>query len=72
MMDIGPVEWLIVLAVLLGSAVWIWALFDCLLHDPAHDNTKLIWIILIFFTHVVGAVLYLLLRRPQRMGMTNS
>jgi hypothetical protein len=69
-MGIGPIEWLIVLLALLGSAVWIWALVDCLLHEPAHGNSKLIWIIVIVFTHFIGAVLYLL-RRPRRMLMTN-
>jgi Phospholipase_D-nuclease N-terminal len=66
-MDLGPVEWLIVLLVLVGSALWIWALVDCLLHEPTQGNTKLIWIIVIVFTHFIGAVLYLLLRRSRRM-----
>jgi hypothetical protein len=51
--------------------VWIWALVDCLLHEPAQGNAKLIWIIVIVFTHGIGALLYLLLRRPRRMLMTN-
>jgi hypothetical protein len=70
MMNIGPTEWLIILAALLGSAAWIWALFDCLFHEPTQGNEKLIWIIVIVFTHVVGAILYLLVRRPRRMVMT--
>ena len=65
-MALGPVEWFVVLLVLLGTAVWIWALVDCLLHEPA-GIAKLIWIILIVFTHVIGAILYLLLRRPRRI-----
>jgi hypothetical protein len=70
-MAIGPVEWFVVLLVLLGTAVWIWALVDCLLHESAHGNAKLIWIIVIVFTHVVGAILYMLLRRPRRMVATS-
>jgi hypothetical protein len=70
-MGIGPVEWFIILVALLGSVVWIWALVDCLLHEPAQANTKLIWIIVIVFTHLVGAILYLLLRRSRRMTMMN-
>jgi hypothetical protein len=69
-MAIGPVEWFVVLLTLLGTAVWIWALVDCLLHEPAHGHAKLIWIIVIVFTHVVGAILYVLLRRPRRMVAT--
>jgi hypothetical protein len=70
-MAIGPVEWFIVLLALLGTAVWIWALVDCLLHETAYGSTKLIWIIVIVFTHVVGALLYVLLRRPRRMVATS-
>ena len=70
-MELGPAEWLIVLLILLSSAVWIWALFDCLIHGPLQGNTKLIWIIVIVFTHGVGAVLYLLFGRPRWMMMTN-
>ena len=70
-MGIGPVEWFIVLVALLGSVVWIWALVDCLLHETAQGNAKLIWIIVIVFTHVVGAILYFLLRRSHRMAVTS-
>jgi hypothetical protein len=71
-MTLGPVEWFIVLVVLLGTAVWIWALVDCLLHEPAQGHAKLIWIIVIVCTHVVGAILYLLIRRPRRMTAISS
>ena len=69
-MDLSPAEWLIVLLVLIGTAVWIWALIDCLIHETAQGNTRLIWSIVIVFTNVVGAVLYLLVRRPRRMVTT--
>jgi hypothetical protein len=69
-MGIAPVEWIFVLLVLLATVVWIWALVDCILHEPAQGTTKLIWVIVIVFTHIVGAVLYLLLRRPRRMAVT--
>jgi len=70
-MAIGPVEWFVVLLVLLGTGVWIWALVDCFLYESAYGNAKLIWIILIVFTHVIGAILYLLLRRPRRIVTTS-
>lgn len=70
-MDLGPVEVLIVLVMLLGTLVWIWALVDCLIHEPTQGNTKLIWVIVIVFTHVIGAVLYLLLHRSRRMVISS-
>jgi hypothetical protein len=60
--SIGPVELLIIL-VLVG--IWLWALVDCLQREPA-GTTKLLWILMIVFAPP-GALLYLLLHRPQRM-----
>jgi len=53
-MELGSVEWFIVLLVLLGTVVWIWALVDCLIHEPAQGTTKLIWVIVILFTNIMA------------------
>ena len=50
----------------LGSIFWIWALVDCVTKEPSDDNDKTIWILIIIFTHFIGALLYLLIRRPKR------
>jgi len=47
--------------------LWIWALIDCATNEPAEGNDKLIWILIIVFTHWVGAIIYELVRRPERM-----
>ena len=51
---------------LLGSILWIWMLIDCALQEPNVGNTKIVWTLIIIFTAWVGALAYLLLRRPQR------
>ncbi|MBZ5584928.1 MAG: PLD nuclease N-terminal domain-containing protein [Acidobacteriia bacterium] len=61
---------LIGLVVLAGVAVmlvfWLWMLIDCLTKEPDAGNTKVIWVLVIVFTHIIGAALYFFIRRPQR------
>jgi hypothetical protein len=49
---------------ILGTAFWIWMIVDCATKDK--DPERVIWIIVIVFTHFIGAVLYFLVRRPSR------
>ncbi len=51
---------------LLGTIFWIWMLVDCAINEPSEGNDKIIWILIILFTHVIGALLYLLFRRSRR------
>ena len=50
-----------------GTVFWIWMLIECLTKEPSTGNDKLIWALVIVFTHVVGAFIYLLVRRPERI-----
>ncbi|MBN2110069.1 MAG: PLDc_N domain-containing protein [Methanosarcinaceae archaeon] len=52
---------------LLGTIFWIWMLLDCAMKEPSEGNDKLIWVIIILFAHLPGALLYLLFRRPKRI-----
>lgn len=52
----------------LATAVWLVALADCAMSEPEQGNDKLAWVIIIVFTYVLGAGLYLLVRRPRRMA----
>jgi hypothetical protein len=54
---------------LVGFAVWIWALIDCIqvADDSLYQSgTKLIWVLVIVFLGPLGAILYLLIGRPKR------
>ena len=57
---------------LLGTAFWAWMLVDCALNEPTAGNDELIWILIILFAQVLGATLYLFVRRPQRLAMARS
>jgi hypothetical protein len=49
-----------------GTVLWIWMLVDCLTKESDQGNTKIVWTLVILLTHVIGALIYILVRRPQR------
>jgi hypothetical protein len=46
---------------------WILTIIDCAMNEPSEGNEKIVWIIVIIFGHVLGALIYRLLRRPERL-----
>ena len=50
-----------------GTILWIWMLIDCATKEPSNGNDKIIWILVIALTHWIGALIYLLARRPKRI-----
>ena len=46
---------------------WIWMIVDCATNEPSEGNDKIIWILVIVLTHWIGALIYFLARRPQRI-----
>jgi hypothetical protein len=52
--------------VLLLLAFWVWMLVDCATKEPSAGNDKVIWILVIIFTHWIGALIYYFVRRPER------
>ncbi len=50
-----------------GTILWIWMIIDCATKEPSEGNEKLVWILIIVLTHWVGALIYLLVRRPKRI-----
>ena len=56
----------VLLLVLALMVFWVWMLVDCATKDPSAGNEKIIWILVIIFTHWRGALIYFLVRRPQR------
>ena len=52
-----------------GTVFWIWMLVDCATKEPSTGNDKIIWILVIALTHLIGALIYYFVRRPQRMQL---
>jgi hypothetical protein len=54
---------------LLAAAFWIWMIVDCATNepsDPANSSTKTVWILVIVLAGWIGALIYFLVRRPER------
>jgi len=45
---------------------WVWMLVDCATKEPSQGNDKIVWILVIALTHWIGALIYFLVRRPER------
>lgn len=53
---------------LLSFVFWIWILIDCAKNETDIGNTRLIWVIIIFFNLYRGSFfLYYFIRRPKRL-----
>ncbi len=63
------VFWLLLLFFgIAGTVLWIWMLIDCAVNEPSTGNDKIVWILVIVFAHGLGALIYLIARRPARMA----
>jgi hypothetical protein len=68
-MNIGIPEILILIVVFLGivgTIFWIKMIIDCATREK--DPERLIWIIVIVFTHFIGALIYYFVQRPKSAG----
>jgi hypothetical protein len=50
---------------LLGTVFWIWMLFHAIINRGLSNTEKIIWVLVVFFLHFIGALLYFLLGRPK-------
>ncbi len=57
----------ITLIAIISSIFWIWAIVDCAVNEPSGGNDKIIWLLVIIFVHFVGALIYYIVRRPERI-----
>lgn len=52
---------------ILGTIFWIWMIVDCATNEPSEGQDKLVWILVIVLTHLIGAAVYFFVRRPVRL-----
>ena len=60
---------IIPLLVIAASIFWIWMIIDCAVNEPSEGNDKIVWLLVIIFTHFIGAAIYYFVRRPERIRM---
>ncbi len=59
---------LLVVAIVIAAFIfWVSVLADCLLNEPSDGMGKLVWVLAIVLTFVVGAAIYHFGRRPRRL-----
>ena len=54
----------------IGSFIfWLWSLIDCIRREFDGNNDKLIWVLVIVLTGVLGSLIYVFAGRPRgRLG----
>lgn len=58
---------ILMIAVAVAATVfWVWMLIDCAMQEPSEGNDKVVWVLIILFANVIGALVYYFVRRPQR------
>ena len=55
------------LIALFGTIFWIWTLVDCARNEPPESSSKVMWIVVIALTSLIGATIYCCVRRPERI-----
>ena len=52
----------------LGTVFWIWMIIDCATKELSEGTDKIVWILVIIFAHLPGALIYFFVRRPKRIA----
>ena len=60
----GALFWILAVA---ATIFWLWALVDVLLSNK-EANEKILWFLVVFFLHLLGAIIYLAVGRSRRTG----
>ena len=63
-----PLLAMVIVAVVLAAFIfWVSVLADCLLNEPNDGMGKLVWVVAVVLTFVIGAAIYHPGRRPRRI-----
>jgi hypothetical protein len=52
--------------IIVATILWLWMLIDCITKEPSGDNEKIVWVLVIVLVGPLGALIYLIARRPKR------
>jgi len=65
----GVLAFLVVAAIGLACfAFWIWMLIHAITNKGLTDTEKIIWVLVVLFLHVLGALIYFFMGRPKAVG----
>jgi len=51
-----------------GLILWIWTLIDCITNESDQGNERIVWVVVIAAAQLIGALIYLIVRRPKRIA----
>ena len=51
-----------------GLVLWIWTLLDCIKNESDQGNERIVWVVVIAVAQLIGALIYLIVRRPTRIA----
>mgnify|MGYP000895384259 FL=1 len=63
---VGPWQIIIIISLLLGIIPTLIALVD-ILRNKFEDNNKIVWVLVVLFFNLIGAILYFIIGRKQRI-----
>jgi len=52
---------------ILATIFWIWMLIDCIQNGRLQSTEKIVWVLVILFLHLLGALIYYFVGREQRI-----
>ena len=55
---------------LVATGFWLWMLVDALINEP-DTNQKILWFLVIFFLHFIGAIVYFVVRKGANTRSPN-
>jgi hypothetical protein len=55
---------------ILTTIFWVWMLVDCITNKKIKGGSKICWLLLLFFTHIIGAVIYFFVASSERNPIT--
>jgi len=53
---------------LLATVFWIWMLIHAITNKGLSDTEKVLWVLVIFFLHFLGALIYFFVARPKAVA----
>ena len=59
---LGVLTVVFLLIALVGTVFWVWMLVDCLSSSMPNEE-KILWFLVVFFLHLLGAILYFFIKR---------
>ncbi len=56
----------VLILVIIASIFWLWAIVDCATNQKLDSGEKIVWLLVIFFLHLLGALIYVLAGRGTK------